>query len=863
MFFKTKDIPFSPIKAIQEQAEARGAISLAQGIPRFLPPLEVRRAAITAIEEGKADFYGPPRGIPDLRRKISEWHLSQEKAFYDPEKEVLITAGALQGMGAAIAALLSPGDELLVPVPSYFPFLNIPKILGVTPVFIPLEPPDWRPRMADLKRAITPRTKGIIVCHPNNPTGTVYTKEELEEIAALAEKHGLWIFTDEVYRFFVDPEVSYFPVGNIQAARPRLVRLMSFSKAFSLSGWRVGYLLADAPVAKEILKTHEMFTTAGASLPAQYAALSALRDFPDVPSRFAQILIGRRERMRRRLQKLAEHFEFQVPEGAYYFFVKPKGVFDDAAFAQRLLEEAGVAVVPGSVFGPGGEGYLRFSFAAKEGEIEEAFDRLERYFGSQEKGVGSQEWKELVKGVTGVTDDSRAVGEGNIFVAVSGAKYDGHDFAKEAIKKGAVLVVGERDLDFQKYLKVENSRAALGQLCAAWYRHPSRKLKTIAVTGTDGKTTTAHLLGAILNRAGISTEVLSTISVPGLHTTTPPAPILQKLLAGAVDKGRKAAVVEVTSHGIAQERIAGTQFEAAVLTNVTPEHLDYHETFERYRDTKVRLFNAVPLAVLNGDDPFFEVFSKSSQGKVIKYGISGTKNDFSVRNIKSSPSGNRFILQKDGESAEVTIPLPGEYNVQNALAAAAAASSAAGVSLEDIRDALAEFDPEILVGRFERIKEIFDFEVFVDFAHTPAALAKVLNHAALTKKAGSRLLVVFGTAGERDRVKRPAMGAIAARTADLAILTSEDPRSEDPGKIIDEIAAGCFAEGAVEGKNFVRVPDRRQAILFALKSARPGDSILILGKGHETTMAIKGIEHPWSDRKVAKEEFSRVKRRAR
>ena len=863
MFFKTKDIPFSPIKAIQEQAEARGAISLAQGIPRFLPPLGVRRAAITAIEEGKADFYGPPRGIPDLRRKISEWHLSRERAFYDPEKEVLVTAGALQGMSAALATLLSPGDELLIPSPSYVPFLNIPRILHVKPVFVPLNPIGWRLRIADLKRAITPLTRGIILCHPNNPTGTVYTREEIEEITALAEKHDFWIFADEVYRFFVDPEVSYTPLGEIQAVRSRLIRLMSFSKAFSLSGWRVGYLLADAPVAKEILKTHEMTLTAGASLPAQYAALSALRDFSHIPEQFSRTLISRRERMRRRLHKLADYFEFNVPEGAYYFFVKPKGASDDAAFAQRLLEEAGVAVVPGSAFGPGGEGYLRFSFAAKEGEIEEAFDRLERYFGSQEKGVGSQEWKELVKGVTGVTDDSRTVGEGNIFVAVSGAKHDGHDFASSALEKGAVLVVGERDLDLPKYLKVENSRTALGQLCAAWYRHPSRKLKMIAVTGTDGKTTTAHLLAAILNRAGISTEVLSTISVPGLHTTTPPAPILQKLLAEAVENGRKAAVVEVTSHGIAQERIAGTQFEAAVLTNVTPEHLDYHETFERYRDTKARLFNSVPLAVLNGDDPFFEVFSQSSKGKVIKYGISGTKNDFSVRDIKSSPSGNRFLLQKGGESIEVTIPLPGEYNVQNALAAAAAASSAAGVSLEDIREALAEFDPEILVGRFERIKEIFDFEVFVDFAHTPAALAKVLNHAALTKKAGSRLLVVFGTAGERDRVKRPAMGAIAARTADLAILTSEDPRSEDPGKIIDEIATGCFAEGAVEGKNFVRVPDRRQAIGFALKSARPGDSILILGKGHETSMAIKGIEHPWSDRKVAKEEFSRMKRRAR
>ena len=883
MFFKTKDIPFSPIKEIQEKAEARGAISLAQGIPRFLPPLEVRRAAMAAIEEGKADFYGPPRGIPDLRRKISEWHFSREKVFYDPEKEVLVTAGALQGMSAAMTTLLSPGDELLIPSPSYVPFLNIPKILHVRPVFIPLEPPEWRLRIADLKHAITPRTKGIILCHPNNPTGTVYSRSELEEIAGLAEKHDFWIFADEVYRFFVDPKVSYAPLGEIQTARSRLIRLMSFSKAFSLSGWRVGYLLADAPVAKEILKTHEMMLTAGASLPAQYAALSALSDFPNVPEQFSRTLISRRERMRRRLQKLADYFEFNPPEGAYYFFVKPKRVravlaslgcvshgesralarhsrlrLDDVAFARRLLEEAGVAVVPGSAFGPGGEGYLRFSFAAKEGEIEEAFDRLERYFAVEKEDRPN--WEKIASSSTGVTDDSRSVEDGNIFVAVSGARRDGHDFAHEAIKKGAVLVVGERDLDLPRYLKVENSRAALGQLCTAWYGHPSRKLKTIAVTGTDGKTTTAHLLGAILNRAGIDTEVLSTISVPGLHTTTPSAPVLQKLLAEAVKKGRKAVVVEVTSHGIVQERIAGTQFEAAVLTNVTPEHLDYHETFERYRDTKARLFRSVPIAVLNQDDPSYDVFSRASGGKVVRYGLIESRGDLTAREIKSFPSGSRFLLFRGGESVEVAIPLPGEYNVQNALAAAAAASAVAKVSLEDIRDVLAEFDPGVLVGRFEKIKEISDFSVFVDFAHTPAALAKVLNHAALTKPTASRLLVVFGAAGERDRVKRPEMGAIAARTADLAVLTSEDPRSEDPGAIIDEIAAGCFAEGAVEGKNFVRVSDRRQAIRFALKNAHSGDTILILGKGHETSMAINGIEHPWSDQQVAVEEFGRLKR---
>ena len=855
MFDKTKDIQFSPIKRIQAEAEERGAISLAQGIPRFLPPLGVRRAAIAAIEEGKADFYGPPQGILELRQQISEWHLAAEKEFYDPHQEILITAGALQGLSATLATLISPGEEILIPSPSYFPFLNLPKVLGIRPVFVPLEPPHWHLRIADLRKAITPKTRGIILCHPNNPTGTVYTREELRVIGELAREHNLWIFVDEVYRFFVDDPQAYVNLGQFKEVRDRLIRLMSFSKAYSLSGWRVGYLLAAAPVAREILKTHEMMVTSSASLPAQYAAREALVNFPDLPDRFNEILKSRRERMLKRLNKLSDFFEVSRPEGAYYFFIKIKGDADDNAFAEKLLRDAGVAVVPGSTFGPGGEGYLRFSFAAKEGEIEEAFDRMERYFGKGER-MRTPNWEDLVSVCTGVTDDSRRVQKGNIFVAVAGENFDGHEFALAAVQKGASLVVGEQDLSFPEYRRVENSRTALGQLCAAWHGHPSRKLKTIAVTGTDGKTTTSHLLGAILNRAGVRTEVLSTISVPGFHTTTPTAPILQKLLAEAVERGSQAAVVEVTSHGIAQERVAGTTFQAAVLTNVTPEHLDYHETFERYRDTKSRLFASVPLAVLNRDDPSFKVFSRAAGGKITRYGLSGA--DFTAQDIRSSEFGSRFRLCWESNSVEVTLPLPGEYNVQNALAAAAAAVSVADVSLFEIQTALAEFDPGVLVGRFERINEIADRAVMVDFAHTPAALAKVLNHLALTKPAGSRLLVVFGAAGDRDRVKRPAMGAVATRTADLAVLTSEDPRSEDPGKIIDEIAAGCFSAGAVEGKNFVRIPDRRQAIRFALKESRPGDTVVILGKGHETTMAIKGVEHPWSDQQAVREEFRNV-----
>ena len=852
MKFKTRDISFSPIKAIQERSEQLGAVSLAQGIPKFLPPLEVRRAAAEAIEQGKADFYGPARGLPELRKKISEVHLREEGAFYDPQTEVLATAGALQALAAALATLLSPGDELLVPTPSYFPFLNLPKVLGINPVYAPLQPPGWRPDIRELESRVTPKTRAILICHPNNPTGTVYTRAEIEGILKIARRHDLWVLVDEVYRYFTFG-APYTSIGEFKKDRGRVVRIMSFSKAFSLSGWRIGYLLAADPVVNEIAKVHEMMVTASASLPAQYAAFYSLDKVPDLPLKFREILSARGRRMQTRLEKLSDHFEFAHPQGAYYFFVRIKGGEDDVSFARDLLEEAGVAVVPGTTFGEAGRGHLRFSFAAKEGEIDEAFDRMERYLlGTSGPRIKVQE---LISRATGITDDSRNVEAGNIFVAVRGAQHDGHAFIREAFQRGASFAVGEQELNLPNYQRVGESRSALGQLCSAWSGHPSRRLQVIGVTGTDGKTTTTHLLGELLNRAGIKTRVLSTINVPGVHTTTPPAPILHRLLKEALEDGCAAAVLEVTSHALAQDRIAGVKFAGAVLTNVTPEHLDYHQDFARYRDTKARLFKLAPLAVVNRDDPSFKVFKEAAAGRTAAYSIKSRSAEFSVRNLALESGGSSFELVTPRGGIEINLPLPGEYNVQNALAAAAAASLLSDLPLAVIKEALEGFDPADLTGRFDRISEIKGPQVVVDFAHTPAALGKVLNHAARFKSAGGRLVVVFGAAGERDREKRPKMGEVAARTADLAVLTSEDPRGEDPREIIDEIARGCFSEGAVEGKNFVRIPDRRRAIRFALKKARKNDLVLVLGKGHETTMAIGEREHPWSDREVVLEEF--------
>jgi len=856
MSFKTETVEFSPIKRFQAEAERVGAVSLAQGIPKFLPPLGIRKAAVVAIERGQADFYGPPQGIKLLRAKIAAQHLAEEGMFYNPDTEVIVSAGALQGMATALLTILSPGDELIIPSPTYFPFINLPKVLGIKPVFVPLVGDDWRLRISDLEKAVSSKTVGILLVHPNNPTGTVYSCDELEAILKIAEKHDLFVFVDEVYRYFVY-DTPYPNLGKFRQYRNRIIRVMSFSKAFALSGWRVGYLLADKWVSGELLKTHEMTTTASASLPAQYAALAALSDFPNLPFEFAEILKKRRERMGKRLEKLNSIFASKKPSGAYYFFARLLAGEDDRSFCERILNEAGVALVPGSTFGEGGKGFVRFSFAAKEGEIDEAFDRLERYLLGEELGLTTGE--ELVEKSTGISDDSRKVKPREIFVAVRGSKYDGHDFIDEAVKKGTSFIIGEQPNPAPNYIKVGNSRRALGVISSAWYSHPSQKLRVVGVTGTDGKTTTAHLLGAILKAAGRKASVLSTLNAPGVHTTTPPAPILQKWLAKEVEKDTEVAVLEVTSHAIAQERIAGMKFEGAILTNITPEHLDYHETFKRYRDTKARLFRGVNFSVLNRDDQSYKQIAEIAGGRVVSYGFS-PQAEFQASEIKVGEDGCRFKLLKGKEEEELYLPLPGgKYNAYNTLAAAAAAYIL-GVDFAGIKRGLERFNASALVGRFEGIKEISDFRVVIDFAHTPNALAKVLNYAARIKPTGVQLLVVFGCAGERDRRKRAEMGRIAVRAADLVIITSEDPRSEDPQAIIDEIVSGCFAEGAVEGRNFVRIPDRREAIRFALGQVREGDYLLILGKGHETTMAIGEVEYPWSDHQVVREEFTRIVR---
>jgi UDP-N-acetylmuramoyl-L-alanyl-D-glutamate--2,6-diaminopimelate ligase len=387
----------------------------------------------------------------------------------------------------------------------------------------------------------------------------------------------------------------------------------------------------------------------------------------------------------------------------------------------------------------------------------------------------------------------------------------------------------------------------LAFLAVLFYRYPARHLKVIGVTGTDGKTTTANLIHHLFLRAGKKAALVSTIAakigrqeIPtGFHVTSPHPWKLQRLLREIADKGYQLVVLEATSHGLDQHRLFGSNFNVGVMTNVTHEHLDYHQTYQRYLEAKAKLFRGVKIAVLNRDDQSYQFLvtklQRSKGAKIITYGLKHQA-DFTPQRFKFKTF------------------LPGEYNQYNCLAAIATVSSL-GVAAEKIRQGMISFKG--LTGRMEAIDEGQDFKVYVDFAHTPNALKNVL--ATLKEKKKGRLLVVFGSAGERDKEKRPKMGETATQLADIVILTAEDPRTEEVDAIIDQISQGCQKAGGVEGKTFYRRPDRTKAIQFAIKKAAKDDLIVICGKGHEKTMCFGRTEYPWSDQEAVRKALKKRK----
>lgn len=467
-----------------------------------------------------------------------------------------------------------------------------------------------------------------------------------------------------------------------------------------------------------------------------------------------------------------------------------------------------------------------------------------------------------------VVYDSRQVTPGSLFVAVPGFRVDGHQFIPAAVQAGAVAVVLQQPVEVAAgvaVVQVPDSRRALSALAALLYDHPSRQLRVVGVTGTNGKTTTTHLIRSILQRAAQSVGLIGTVrnyvgdrSLAVKHTT-PEGPDVQELFRQMVQEGDQTAVMEVSSHALSLDRVADVEFDVAVFTNLTQDHLDFHQSLDEYREAKGRLFDMLgqnaqkggpKVAVLNADDPASLVYRNRCRVPVVTYGVRSPDAMVRAEEVAGDASGTRLRLITPCGERLVHLGLAGGFNVYNSLAAAAACLEM-GVDLDLVVAALT--DMRGVPGRLEAVSEGQPFGVFVDYAHTPDGLANVL--AAARELTHGRVIAVFGAGGDRDRTKRPQMGEIAGRLADYSIITSDNPRTEAPEQIIMDIERGIA--GVAPGQ-YEMVADRTQAIDRALEIARPGDVVIIAGKGHETYQIFRDRTIPYDDREVARTRLRRL-----
>ncbi len=476
--------------------------------------------------------------------------------------------------------------------------------------------------------------------------------------------------------------------------------------------------------------------------------------------------------------------------------------------------------------------------------------------------------------VSGIALDSRQVQKDNLFVALAGGNTDGHRYIPAAIERGASAVVGAEDIPglTVPYIQVENCREALAYLAASFFNFPARRLTMIGVTGTDGKTTTASLIYEILLSAGIWAGMVSTVNAvigdevldTGFHVTTPEAPDVQRYLYRMSVAGLTHAVLELTSHGLAQHRVTACDFDIGVVTNITHEHLDYHGSYEAYRAAKARLFEGLSetpekprgnprLAVLNKDDQSYQYLHEVTSVRQVSYSLSPGA-DLWAEDVRYDSAGVHFTAVGPGFHQSIDSSLVGSYNVSNILAALGSTILGLKVKPEVAAQGVAHL--RAVPGRMERIDLGQNFLAIVDFAHTPNALKSVLE--TVREMTGGRVLAVFGSAGLRDREKRRLMAEVSAELADVTILTAEDPRTEALEDILDEMASAAEGKGAVEGKDFYRVSDRGEAIFKALQMAQPGDVVIACGKGHEQSMCFGEIEYPWDDRIAMRAALSRL-----
>lgn len=457
--------------------------------------------------------------------------------------------------------------------------------------------------------------------------------------------------------------------------------------------------------------------------------------------------------------------------------------------------------------------------------------------------------------VESITMDSRAVKSFCLFVAVKGVSTDGHAYIENAIKAGAVAVVCEaipaEVNDAITYVQVSNSAEALGYIAANFYDNPSEKLKVIAVTGTNGKTTTATLLYRIVRKLGYKAGLLSTVvnrindkEVPSTHTT-PDAISLQKLMSDMVEAGCEYCLMEASSHALHQHRITGVNIKGAVFTNITHDHLDYHKTFNDYIKAKKILFDILPssaFALINHDDRHSEIMIQNTKAKAKTYALQSMA-DYKTKILDNSFSGLHLSIDQQ----ELYTRLIGDFNAYNILAVYATCIEL-GCDKMDVLTAISTVEaPE---GRFEYFTNADNITAVVDYAHTPDALKNVIETIQNIRTGNERLITVVGCGGDRDRAKRPVMAKLAAELSDQAILTSDNPRSESPEAIIEEMRTGL---DPILLRKTLSITDRMEAIRTACSFARPGDIILIAGKGHEKYQEINGVKHPFDDLTIAKE----------
>jgi len=487
--------------------------------------------------------------------------------------------------------------------------------------------------------------------------------------------------------------------------------------------------------------------------------------------------------------------------------------------------------------------------------------------------------------VRGVTEDSRAVHDGALFVAVPGLHVDGHDYVVAAEQSGAAAAVVERPVPEATLpqLVVERASAALAEAAAWWYGDPSLRMGVVGITGTDGKTTTSFLAAAALEAAGLSSGLIGTVATQigsvreanPEHTTTPGAPVLQRALRAMAAAGNVAAVVETTSHGLAADRVLGVAYDVAILTNLTHEHIEFHGSWEAYRDAKLSLFErlAVSLtnpskmidgrawpkaAIVNADDPNAGAFigvAQEAGARVVTYGTDPAA-DVRATHVEEDARRLRIATAAPSGEGSLELRLVGRFNVHNALAAVAL-GEVLELDPEAVRHGIAGV--EGVPGRMERLDLGQPFGVVVDYAHTAASLEKVLGLLApLAAARGGDLVAVFGSAGERDVEKRPIMGRIAGRLARLVVVTDEDPRGEASATILDQIARGAEDAGKRRDRDLFLVSDRAAAIELAFERARPGDIVLLAGKGHERSIIGPAGPVPYDERATAEAALARL-----